>query len=288
MVDPYQVDLLHGARLLVAPIPQSFRKAGFLPIGEVRKTRRVMITTEGPPNSGKTEFALSAPGPGAVICLDRGFDAVFDNPHPPKTRRPDFAFKVVLAPQNTAATQDQFLEYWRSYRSDLYSAIALPEVRTVVTDGDSDSWELQKLAEYGKLTQIMPIRYTSANAARRALYSKVFDSGKIFIATNKMKKEYKDLFKPNGDPVLDETGKQKQEWTGDFKRQGFEDNGYLFAIRLLHMARVTPGGVEFGIKIKSCKPNMDLEGEELWGGDCNFASLVQVCYPNVDLKEWGY
>lgn len=270
-------------------LPASFKRDGFVTMAEVRKRRRVMITTEGPPNSGKTEFALSAPGPGIVVCLDRGFDATFDNPRPPKTRNPNFAFKVVSAPGETAATQGQYLDYWRSFRADFYKALDNPDARTVVIDGDSDSWELQKLAEYGKLTQIMPIRYTSANSARRAMYHRAFDSGKIIIATNKMKKQYHDVVDASGKQVLDESGKPKQEWDGStFKRQGFEDNGYLFSIRLLHMYRETTTGIEWGIKIKDCKPDMELRGLELWGSDCNMPSLLMAVYPSVDLKEWGY
>lgn len=270
-------------------IPASFRKSGFLPIEEVRKKRRVMITTEGIPNSGKTEFAMSAPGPGIVICVDRGFDAVFDNNHPPKTRRDDFAFKIVLPPANTAVKQDVYLEKFKAFRNDLYMALDNPDVKTVVVDGDSDTWEQQKLAEYGKLTQIMPIRYTSANAARRAIYTRAFDSGKIIIATNKVKKEYKTLYDKDGAVMLDEMGKEKQEWDGKtFKRQGFEDNGYLFSIRLRHLVKDTPEGVVFGIKILDCKADMDLRGLELWGEDCCFASLVQTVYPQVELKEWGF
>lgn len=269
-------------------IPLSFRKAGFAPIEEVRKQRRLMITTEGPRDSGKTEFALSGPGPGMVLCLDRGYDAVFDNKNPPSTRRKDFFFKVVQAPVPTQAKQDIYLDYWRSFKQSFYEMLDNADVRTCVLDGDSDSWELQRLAEFGKLTQIPSIMYTGVNAARRALYARAFDSNKIIIATNKVSKDYKTVLDDNGDPVKKD-GKEVREWDGkSLKRQGFEDNGYLFAIRLRHLVRETDNGPEWGIQIRDCKPDMSLKGQELWGEDCHMPGLLQTVYPTVPLSEWGY
>jgi hypothetical protein len=45
-------------------LPASFLKDGFVPPDKMRRTRRLMIGTDGPSNTGKTEFAISAPGPG--------------------------------------------------------------------------------------------------------------------------------------------------------------------------------------------------------------------------------
>ena len=75
-------------------IPQSVFKAGYY-TPEVarrrgRKYRGLMLAIEGRSDTGKTEFMLSAPGPGSILAMDRGFDAVFDNPMPPPTRRQDF------------------------------------------------------------------------------------------------------------------------------------------------------------------------------------------------------
>lgn len=269
------------------PIPASFAREGFAL--KPRKYHRLMLGTDGPANSGKTEFGLTAPGPGIVICLDRGFDAMLDNPNPPKTRRNDYAFKVIEAPQALGATKDQYLEYWKSFRDDCYKAAGLPECRTVVIDGDSDSWELQRLAEFGKLTQIPSIMYTNVNAARRAMYARAYDAGKIVIATNKINRQYKTVFNPDGTPKLSDQGKEIREWDGKtYDRQGFNDQDYLWAIQLRHLFRETTKGPEWGIKITKCKADVEVVGMELWGSDCNFQSLVEVVYPHIPLSDWGY
>lgn len=277
-------------------LPRSFTVDGFGPEPKP-KYKHLLIGTDGPANSGKTEFALSAPGPGIVICLDRGFDAMLDNEHPPPTRQPDFAFKVIKVPLATQAAQPVYVEYWRDFYKHLKGALNNLDARTIVLDGDSDSWELQRLAEFGKLTQIPSIMYTGVNAARRALIARAWDSGKIVIATNKIKKQYRTKYGPDGKALTNDAGKEIREWDGaSYDRQGFEDIEYLWNIQLRHLYR--PAGVnsitnkpyeqQWGIRITMCKVNRKLEGEEFWGEDCNMPTLLQAAYPNVSLQEWGY
>lgn len=269
-------------------LPVAFAAKGFQPAASLRGTkfRRLLIGCEGGADTGKTEFALSAPGPGIGIVLDRGIDPVFDNPKPPPTRQPNWAFKVVTAPMETAGTKEQFMEYWTSVRTDLKMASELVECRTILLDGDSDSWELQRLAAFGKLSKIPSIMYVEVNAARRAFYARLWDSGKIIIATNKIKKLYEDKFDAQGAPVIGGDGKAVREWKGDYERQGFDDQEYLWQIQLRHLFDKEKG--LWGIRILKCKADKDLVGMELWGDECNFQSLVQTVYPQVPLGEWGY
>jgi hypothetical protein len=269
------------------PLPTSFLRDGFVHPSQIRKQRRVLIGTDGPSNSGKTEFALSAPGPGIVICLDRGFDAMLDNPNPPPTRRDDFAFKVIQAPLPTQATQTDYLAYWKAFYAEYVKALNNPDARTVVLDGDSDSWELQRLAEFGKLTQVPSILYANVNAARRAMIARAYDSGKIIIATNKIRKDYQPKLDAKGVVVVGGDGKPLREWDGKaYERQGFDDQDYLWSIQLRHLYR--PEEPRWGVKITKCKPDPSVEGAELWGNECNMPFLLQNVYPNVPLKEWGY
>lgn len=278
-------------------LPRSFLTEGFLPAETVRKTRHLLIGTDGPTDTGKTEFALSAPGPGVVICLDRNIDPVLDNLNPPATRQPDFAFKIIKVPLATTSKQDLYMEYWRDFRDTFYKALKNPDCRTVVLDGDSDSWELQRLAEFGKLTQIPSIMYTGVNAARRAFIARAHDSGKIVIATHKIKKQYRTKYDADGKAVLNDSGKEIREWDGTtYDRQGFEDQDYLWHVQLRHVyrpARINPltrkdVPQQWGVVITKCKVNMTLVGTELWGDSCNFQSLVELLYPNVSLSEWGF
>lgn len=272
-------------------IPKSFLKDGFLPPNQIQKAKykRLMIGSDGMSNSGKTEFALSAPGPTLVICLDRGYEAMLDNPNPPASRQEgSYAFKVIQAPLSTQALQDTYKEYWKDFYAEYRKALANTDARTVIIDGDSDSWELQRLAEFGKLAGAgKGLAYTGVNAARRAMYARAWDSGKIVIATNKIGKDFQPIYKPDGTMVLDQNGKPEREWDGkSWERQGFPDQSYLWHMQIRHL--FNPDKMQWGIRLMRVKANPLLEGEELWGDDCNFETLVSNVYPQVPLTEWGF
>lgn len=272
-------------------LPKSFLVNGFLPPDQARrkpgsKFRRLLIGTEGRSDSGKTEFFLSIPGPGIAICLDRGFDALYDNPNPPPTRRDDWAFKVLYVPVATQMQQAGYLEHFNEFRKQFYAALENVDCRSVAVDGDNVSWELQRLAEHGKLAGVYPrTRYSDVYAARRGIINRAWDAGKIVICTNMLKAEYKTVIGPDGQPVMDKQNQEIREKTGDYERQGFPDQEYLWQIQLRHLHDVSKG--RWGVRILKCKADPNLVGYELWGEDCTFAGLVSVCYPNVDPKEWG-
>lgn len=289
------------------PLPPSFAQQGFKTAALARTRMRLrsgkllkplMIATEGESDSGKTEFMLTCPSPGIIICLDRGFSGCVDNPRPPETRGDldSFAFKVIEVPLEGTRTQPQYAQYWSSYRDDLYRAADNKDAVMVGIDGDSDSWELQRLAEFGKLTQIFPqTRYHAPYASRRALLARLWDSGKIIIGTNKVKDEYEDIVDAQGKPVLDDQGEKKRQRTGRKEAQGFPDQEYLWQIRLRHLyappalnkatKKMMPA--KWGFKILKCKHDKAHEGEELWGESATFRGLVELVYPEVPMAEWG-
>lgn len=270
-------------------LPASFKTDGFI---HKRKRMRVMIGTEGDTETGKTEFICSAPGPGINICLDRGYEAMLDNPHPPDTRNPDFANIPVAVPMATQyASSGEYIPYWKAFYDLFVKALNNADALTVGLDGDSDSWELQRLAEFGKLTQVPELAYPNVNAARRRMIARAFDSGKNVIATNKLKREY--IADPSG--ALGSDGKPKRIWSGEYERQGFNDQNYLWQIQLRHMFKEAHVNIlkkhvprQYGIKILKCKANSEHVGTELWGRDCNFLSLVSLVYPHVSPEEWGF
>ncbi len=279
-------------------LPPSFARDGFVSPSKLRVRPRLMIGTDGRTNTGKTEFILSAPGPGIILCVDRGFDSMLDNPHPPATRRNDYAFKVIAAPQASQSDDPKFyFEHWKAFYTAYRAALNNADARTVAIDGDADSWELQRLAEHGRLTNIWPqTKYGDVYAARRVMISRAWDSGKIIIATNRVSDEYLIVRDAKGNPLLDKEGQPKKEKSGGITRKGFPDQDYLWQLQIRHLyaprgfntITKKPTPAQWGLRILKCKADTTHEGVELWGQDCNFQSLVQLIYPQVTLKEWGY
>lgn len=285
------------------PIPPSLLKAGYMTQEQARARRGLLIGTEGQTDSGKTEFMMSAPEVGAHICVDRNFDPALKNPNPPAARNKNHYFKVISAPLAGTATQEEYKAYWNSFRTEYYSILNNPDIRTVGLDGDSDTWELQRLAAFGKLTKVPAIFYVDVNAARRAMIARAYDAGKIVIATNKVKDEYIDSINPKtGEVNVGDDGKPKRVKSGSFERQGYSDQDYLWHIQLRHMYQpgttktiiagpragqtVTSPG-QWGIKILKAKAAMEMVGVELWGDQCNFKGLVSTIYPQIPLSSWG-
>lgn len=276
-------------------LPRSFALDGFTTLAAT-KYKRLLIGTEGQTDTGKSEFSLSAPGPGIMLVLDRMIDGMLDNPTPPKTRRNDYAHVVIPCPLVGTEKQENYVTYWVSFRETFYKALKNPDCRTVIIDGDSDSWELQRLAEFGKLQQVPSIMYTAVNASRRAMIARAWDSGKIIIATNKIKDTYVDELDAHGNVVKGNDGKPRRVKSGLQEAQGFGDTDYLWHIRLKHLykpARLNPVSnkwepAQWGIRILKCKANTQLVDCELWGDECNFQTLVQLVYPQVPLSQWGF
>lgn len=264
-----------------------------------RKHRSLMLNIYGPPSSGKSEFAMSGPGPGAHIVLDRNITAPLNNKNPPKTRNPNWMFRTVQVPKSTQFDRaERYLPYWQEFYKVYAAACDASDSRTVVLDGDADSWELQQLAEYGKVTQILPIMRTSANAARRAFYARASDSGKVFISTVRNRKKYFDV-RVNGVVQVDGNGQAVREWDGkSYEKAGFNDDGFVFEIILeamytdvditLEDGTFVAAANTYGVRLERCKSNRELENSELWGDDCNLLTLLKYVYPQIPVQEWGF
>lgn len=278
-------------------LPRSFAEFSGLP---KTRFRGVLIGTEGAANTGKTEFILSGPGPGILLALDRQYRSALENPEPPASRNLDsFLIQPVELGMPQGVTQESAQQQWRTYYDNYYlKALRNPDARTVGVDGDSDSFECQMLAAFGRTTQIPQIQRTGLNAARRLYIVRAVESGKIVIMTNKLKKKYEPVFDAQGNAVPDpqNTSQQKREWDGkSYERQGFNDHEYCYEIQLRHLyeraytdAKGRERQAKWGIQLLMVKANRALEGQELWAGDCNLATLLEYVYPHISLDEWGY
>jgi hypothetical protein len=290
-------------------LPQS-NTGGFVPFNQAALPKKIrlrngqylkglLIGTDGPSDAGKTEFLFSIPGVLKVLSIDRNFQGVVDNPNPPASRNEDAMIKVHTPPLDKTALIPDYQAYHSLIRNDYYSILDDATTTAIGVDGDSDWWEIHQLAHFGKLTGIFPqTRYAAPYSEKRAIIAHAFDSGKIVINTNKCKDEYTPVLDPLGKTQLDDKGEIKKEKSGRLESQGFKDKDYLYQIWLRHMYKPKrtetragrqveiPG--DYGIQITKCKHNMELMGTELWGSDCNFRGLVELVYPEVDVRRWGF
>lgn len=285
------------------PLPASFAQQGFVPGLKARTRHRLpngkflrafMLSLQGPSGHGKNEFAMSCPDPGIFICLDRQYEAPLHNPAPPLSRRNDWGFKVIKMPMNHGQVkpEDQplYLEAFLDARNSFYAALKNPDATTVVMDGDTEFYELQVLAEYGKTKQVWPqTRWSDVMFKRREILAKAWDSGKIVVFTNKVKDEYVEVLGADGLPMKDDKGESVRKKTGRQTMQGFQDTSHLVVVRLqsLFEPPTKTTAARWGVRFLKCSTNMNLVGEELWDDDCCFSTVAQMVYPDTPLEEFG-
>ncbi len=267
---------------------------GFLPLRSMGIARRLMVGIDGLPDTGKTEFALTFPPPVCILFVDQGYESVVNKLNPPPNRQKDVDYKIFSLPQagmnptgaGTASQKDAQAAYssiWNDFYANYVAAVSAPKYKTVVIDGDSESWDLQRLAAFGKLTQVPPMEYTNVNQARRVLIRRGFDSHKNIAFTYRVGHEYESTIKINarGEP------KEVSEKTGNYIRKGFADSDYIVQVQLRTMRQSTHRGTKFGIEVVKCKPDVELIGLQLWNDQCCYRGLVEAIYPGANPSDWG-
>lgn len=235
--------------------------------------RRLIISTEAREKKGKTHFGLTMPEPIAVFDMDRGLEGVIDK------FATDKEVYVVDYRGLPAKNKDQWEMRWEKFKKDYLTALEAPlsKCRSILIDTGTELWEYARLAMLGKLTQVMPVKYTEVNGEFRRIVDWALDHDKNLIVTHKMKKEYT----RKGDD-------DKGYWTGKYERAGFSEIEYLAQVVLRH-GRVwdrDEGPGEFFVDVLECRQNPDIVGERYAGEMCTFPMLAAMVFPDTNLEDW--
>jgi len=236
--------------------------------------RRLIINVQGSNKTGKTNFALGAPGPIAVFDLDIGLEGVARKFATKDRSILQKRYSLVAdLEETTEESQEQAEKLWASFKKD-FAAVCASDIRTIVWDSATEAWELARLAEFGKLTQVQPWHYTQLNSEFRKILRLATETDKNFIVTHKMTEIYED--------VVGATGKKQGRATGEYRRAGFKDMQYVVQVNL-ETFRDADG---FGIKILDCRQDGDLADLELRKKECNFVHLATQVFPDTEAKDW--
>ena len=251
-------------------------KAGFkVPVKP--KTQRVVICTRARDKRGKTHFALTAPGPIAIVGLDTGTKEIASKFLGQKELICAY-HKVTGRLDDISKTRDIAEKEWEAVKESIVTATDHPKVRTLMVDTGTEVHELLRLARFGKLEQVMPHHYGPVNKEMRDLVKRAYEREDLnVIWIHKEKKEYK------------QNRKGEDSWTGSYDMAGYGDMPYLVDVTLQHYwkdaTEDAPGC--FGIKVVGVgRQTPDVCGLELEGPDCNFQMLATMLYPDVDPAWW--
>lgn len=231
---------------------------------------------------GKTTWAFTAPGPIAAISTDTGTEDIARNFLSEKQILIcDFksAGELMNSDAKAAQKQEMYEAEWKRMKAAIVNLIGLKKFRTIIIDTATEMWELCRLAEFGKLTQVMPHNYTTVNNEFKALIKATAEAHINSIWIHKMKKEYKT------------NSKGTDSWTGRYERSGFGDMPFLVDVNLrhyFHLAQSDEDTSRFGINIIDSRVNMlSVVGSNLEGDQCNFEELAIALFPETyGTKTW--
>lgn len=246
---------------------------GFEPVRK-RSHRRLVVMTWGQEKTGKTHFAMTAPGPIAVVSLDAGTQEVVEKLVGSKEI---YVCQSRVPPpsRDKQADQDEYKRLWREVRSSVLAASMERSVRTVVIDTATELWELCRLAAFGRLTQVLPVMYGPVNKEFRDLVKSCMDRPDLnLVFIHKVRKSYQAT--PSG-----------EAWNGQWEAACFQDMPYLVDVEISHSIVPARGKAIFRSRVESvCRQNPDVFGLELDGEANCFPVLASMVYPDSDPSEW--
>lgn len=241
---------------------------------------RLILSIEGIEKTGKTHFALTAPGPIGLIDMDIGLEGVIEKFAQTK--------KIYVARFNyrDATSPDEWQKMWDKMKQALMDSLISRSIRTVIVDTASEMWELARMAAFGKLLQVKSHHYAPVNAEFRDLITKAHNSDKNLILIHRQKKEY-----------------VNEQWTGRMERSGFGEVGgamqaNIVSWRITALDETYGKGREdeyrgFGITIRDSRKQPELAGTELLDlteqglpAMNNFPYLALQIFPSTDQSEW--
>ena len=234
----------------------------------------ILLSVDGHPKSGKTEFGLSMPGDLFVLNLNWGLAGVIEK-HVKTGKRIYVAdiqipFSKDLPGGGFTVLSSAAADQWRKAILTLQEAIKEADVKSIFIDMGTELWDLLRIARLGKLAQVLPVQYAAVNAEFRQLLQLLLTCKKNVVLSHKVKPEY--------------VNDQK---TNRFERAGFGDIGFDVQAELRADRDLkADGNDQFTLTFGDCRANKDLKGQTLRGTDCNFLTVVSLIYPDTTEKDW--
>lgn len=232
---------------------------------------RIIMGIEGREGHGKTEFALSAPGPVGYQSIDIGTEGIIEK-HVKAGK--EIYLKEYWNPLEGGDLSDPAImkraqckaeEFMEEFTND-FRALVSSGVRTVVWDTASEFWQVMRIARFGKLTQVMPHHYGPVNQEYLSLVKLAYNSNTNLILIHKVKPIWKDNNK-----------------TDDFERNGMNETGYLVQMDL------TTYKDEDGFHafITKCRANESMVGMDFPEPVNKFPQIAAEMYPDTDESDWS-
>lgn len=221
---------------------------GFHLVNKSQASRpRLIVLAQGEEKTGKTHFALTAPGPIYYQSFNLGLEGVVNRAGAPWADTDVMLAEYDLSELVNGDNQDLIARsaepVWQRYLRNQFEAIE--KGATSVIDCEDEVWELFRVARSGTVKPEKQAYLEISPEYRRTLNAFI-QSDCNLIMIEKMKEGYSNN-KPTGKKV----------------RRGFKDAGYIAQVIVETFKRRTNGTNEYGIIVQDCRIRPELEGMEL-------------------------
>jgi len=227
-------------------------------------SRRIVAAIDGHEKQGKTAFALTAPGPICFFNFDLGLEGVvekFENEK--EIFRTDFDMEC--PPKSDK--QEYYDGIWEEFVQRFRVALDHPDIRSIVIDTETESWETIRLAYFGKKDQVMPHHYGPVNEEYMTLLKRVYKTDKNLILLRKMRPKY-----------------INDAWCGEYEPAGFSKLNYV--VQLIAGVEFDNEEKEFYLNVRDSRLNKEnVLGLNFRGDKCDFAELAAFVFEG-DADDW--
>jgi len=253
--------------------------AGFERVDATVK-RRMIVSIEGDWGTGKTDLALTAPGPIAFFKFDLN---AADTLAKWANQKAIYKREYDIPDSNDPKAQDKAEVVMRTFVADYAASLGSSQIRTVIWDTATEIWEQTRLAAFGRLSNVMPHHYVQVNNGFRSLIRAAYDSDTNLVMVHRLKDEWVNY--------TDSQGKEKGKRTGRKERAGFGDLG--FACQVMVQTFFNPENVDspFQVKVLKCTQNPIIT-HRVYGQIADmrmnsFPVLATDVFPGSELEEWS-
>lgn len=253
----------------------------FAPI--LRQTRRrLILSLDGKPFTGKTHFMLTAPRPLKVFNIDFGLEGVVEGMADAGW---DFDgvevedYTLEKAPVTNAHAIESARQLIAKFRASWASTLKRTERQTIGLDTGSEFWQLFRLAALGKLEQVPPMRYVQVNRIFRDLLNQVYQTPHSLVIVHRVKDRY--------DTKITDEGKEvSSRVPGEVERDGFKEIDGIVQVSLDTWRTPTKRGATYGLTVGKCRQRPSLSGTSYQGDLATFSSLALDVFPDSAPSDW--
>jgi hypothetical protein len=239
-------------------VPASRPSNGTKPAGFVQAStpavHRLIVNAEGEEKSGKNHFAFTAPGPIFEHSFDIGNEGVVQKFQSQKRIMiAEYELEIQPGEADPREVAEAADKVWSQFLSNYRDGLASCGNGTTMIDTGTETWELLRLARFGKLTQVMPHHYGPVNKEMQEMIREGFGHNCNVIFLHKRKEEWENY--------VGSDGKEKGRKTGKMKRVGFSDMPFLVQVNLVcERVDIEGGGSDFQITVEDCRQNPAVDG----------------------------